>query len=69
VAMPAFALRSRDRGVRIVSATEQAFLSRFPRGEIRVFEAFASSASPDTPESATILVRYSGGQALVVGYK
>jgi hypothetical protein len=68
-APPAFLLRSGEGVARIGSAAEQAFLKRFPRGELRALLAVLPAEATGTkPINATILIRLSGQQARVVGF-
>jgi hypothetical protein len=60
--------RNLDTGVRMVSATEQAFLARFRRGEIRVVEIAARQPTPDAgPQSIIVLLNVTGARPRVVG--
>jgi hypothetical protein len=63
------AVRSLDNAVRTVSPAERGFLARFRRGELRVVEVLLRPPGPNPTESAVVLVRLSGDQAHVVGFR
>ena len=66
---PEWTARNLENGVRKVSATEQTFLARFRRGEVRAVEIMTQRPAPGAdPQSIIVLVRTKGGQPRVVGF-